>query len=112
MAKIVNFIGDPTYSHRRKQVFIAVLIATVSADILVSLLIRESLMVDAHHKAFLWEEIPGWTAVLGFCFCLLIIMLAKILGRYCGLKKREDYYQKKLLSRKNSYQEKNHSKDN
>jgi hypothetical protein len=43
------------------------------------------------HPHFWWEYVPVYDALFGFLGCLLIILLAKTLGRF-WLQKREDYY--------------------
>ena len=84
--KLTEFIDSPDYSRRRWQWFIAVLMTTVAFDLLVEFL------VDKEHAVFAWEQLPGWTALFGFLFCLLIIFVVRFLGYFCGLKQGEDYY--------------------
>ncbi len=45
------------------------------------------------HAAFVWQEIPGFSAIYGFVGCILIIVVSKALGHY-WLQKEEGYYEK------------------
>jgi uncharacterized membrane protein YbhN (UPF0104 family) len=45
------------------------------------------------HANFLWQEIPGFTAIYGFFGCITIIIVSKALGHH-WLQKEEDYYEK------------------
>jgi hypothetical protein len=78
----MRFIGDPTYTRRRWQLFIAALVLTVAAD----------LLVTKGPAAFFWQHLPGWNALFGLVSCLLIIFISKFLGYRCGLMREEDYY--------------------
>ncbi len=40
---------------------------------------------------FWWDHIPGFLALLGFIGCVVIIVVAKLLGRY-WLQRKDDYY--------------------
>lgn len=44
-----------------------------------------------HPYPHAWDRIPGFYAVYGFLGCILIIVVAKGLGK-AWLQKREDYY--------------------
>ena len=78
----VDFFGDGKYVNQRHRLFYLVLVLIVAADFLVS---RE-------HADYLWERLPGWSAVYGFGSCVLLIFVSKFLGHRCGLMRREDYY--------------------
>ncbi len=85
--KMADLIGAPEYSRRRWQVFIIVLIVTLTVDLVV---------VKDHAvplNGWFWEQWPGWNALFGFVSCLLIIFVSKFLGHYCGLMRSEDYYE-------------------
>jgi len=60
------------------------LVASVLAGVLVHLFMPS-------HAAFVWQEIPGFSAIYGFVGCILIIVVSKALGHY-WLQKEEDYY--------------------
>lgn len=45
------------------------------------------------HADFMWQEIPGFSAIYGFSGCVIIIVASKTLGHY-WLQKEEDYYEK------------------
>ncbi|MCW3141091.1 MAG: hypothetical protein N2V72_02760 [Methanophagales archaeon] len=62
------------------------LVMSILAGVLVHLFIPS-------HAAFLWQEIPGFSAIYGFIGCILIIIVSKALGHY-WLQKEEDYYEK------------------
>jgi hypothetical protein len=50
------------------------------------------MLVPSHeHAAFVWEEIPVFSAIYGFTGCVLIIAVAKALGHY-WLQKEAGYY--------------------
>ncbi|THK39477.1 hypothetical protein EHS39_04425 [Ensifer sp. MPMI2T] len=80
--RIVDFFGDETYAISRRRLFYLVLALIVVADFLVS---RE-------HAEYLWERLPGWSAVYGFGSCVILIFVSKFLGHQGGLMRREDYY--------------------
>ncbi|HUV79880.1 MAG TPA: hypothetical protein VMW40_03510 [Candidatus Bathyarchaeia archaeon] len=61
----------------------------------VSVLVEVLLHFSPHfqaHAAFVWQEIPGFSAVYGFIGCILIIVVSKALGHH-WLQKEEDYYE-------------------
>ncbi len=80
--RIVDFFGDDKPAHQRRRMFYLVLVFVVLADFLVS---RE-------HAEYIWDRLPGWSAVYGFGSCVLLIFVSKFLGHQCGLMRREDYY--------------------
>lgn len=80
--RIVDFFGDDVHAIRRRRLFYLVLALIVVADFLVS---RE-------HAEYLWERLPGWSAVYGFGSCVILIFVSKFLGHQGGLMRREDYY--------------------
>jgi len=80
--RIVDFFGDARYAKPRRRLLYLVLVLIVTADFLV---FRE-------HAEYLWERIPGWSAVYGFGSCVLLIFVSKFLGHQGGLMRREDYY--------------------
>jgi len=43
------------------------------------------------HADFVWQEIPGFSAIYGFFGCVAIIIISKALGHH-WLQKEEDYY--------------------
>jgi len=79
---IVDFFGNEAYATRRRRLFYLVLVLVVVADVLV---LRE-------HAEYLWERVPGWSAVYVFLSCVLLIFVSKFLGHQGGLMRREDYY--------------------
>jgi len=44
-----------------------------------------------HHHHFFWDSIPGFSAVIGFIACVILIFFSKWIG-HAFLMKREDYY--------------------
>lgn len=80
--RVVDFFGDEDYARPRRRLFYLVLILIVVADFLVS---RE-------HAEYLWDSLPGWSALYGFGSCVLLIFVSKFLGHRVGLMRREDYY--------------------
>ncbi|TDW33459.1 hypothetical protein EV128_105193 [Rhizobium azibense] len=80
--RVVDFFGDEEWAKQRRRLFYLALVLTVAADFLVS---RE-------HAEYVWERLPGWSAVYGFGSCVLLIFVSKFLGHRIGLMRREDYY--------------------
>lgn len=64
-----------------KTIFYIILIMVFGSDFLVY---RE-------HAAFLWDNIPSWSAFYGFVSCVILILAYKVLG-HGWLMKKEDYY--------------------
>ncbi|MGZ9722030.1 hypothetical protein [Rhizobium miluonense] len=79
---VIHFFGDEDYARRRRRLFYLVLVLIFAADFLV---FRE-------HAEYLWDRLPGWSAVYGFGSCILLIFVSKFLGHRVGLMRREDYY--------------------
>ncbi|HDN68462.1 MAG: hypothetical protein ACXQT6_05345 [Candidatus Methanospirareceae archaeon] len=78
---------------RQKQLFgilYACLAASVVAELLVPLL-SPPLSHEQAHAAFVWQEIPGFSAIYGFVGCILIIVVSKALG-HRWLQKEVNYY--------------------
>jgi hypothetical protein len=82
IARLVQFFGDERHARQRRRLFYLVLVLIVFADFLV---FRE-------HAEYLWDRLPGWSAVYGFGSCVLLIFFSKFLGHQGGLMRREDYY--------------------
>jgi hypothetical protein len=80
--RVVDFFGAEQYASPRRRLFYLVLVLIVIADFLVS---RE-------HAEYLWDSLPGWSAVYGFVSCVLLIFVSKFLGHRVGLMRREDHY--------------------
>ncbi len=64
-----------------KYIFYAILVVVFVADFL----------VERHHAAFPWDELPGFGAFYGLISCVLIIIISKFVG-HLWLMKKEDYY--------------------
>jgi hypothetical protein len=62
------------------------LAASVAAGVLVQL-------HEQSHAAFVWQELPVFSALYGFAGCILIIVVSKALGHH-WIQKEEDYYAK------------------
>ncbi len=80
--RVVDFFGEARYAEQRRQLFYLALVLIFITDFLVS---RE-------HAEFLWDRLPGWSAVYGFLSCVLLIFVSKFLGHQGRLMRREDYY--------------------
>jgi hypothetical protein len=80
--RVVDFFGDAIHAKQRRRLFYLVLVLIVIADFLVA---RE-------HAEYIWDRLPGWSAVYGFGSCVLLIFVSKFLGHRGGLMRREDYY--------------------
>lgn len=79
--KIVNYISAPENAGKRKVIFYIILVVVFASDF----------FATRHHAAFIWDEIPGWSAFYGFVSCVAIIAVFKLLGN-AWLLKKEDYY--------------------
>ena len=55
------------------------------------LIVIADFFITRKHIHFPWENIPGVYALFGLVACILIVILAKILG-YQWLMRKEDYY--------------------
>lgn len=49
-------------------------------------------LAHRHHPYFIWDKIPGFSAVYGLISCILIVVVSKFIGKQCGIMKKEDYY--------------------
>lgn len=74
-----HWLTRPSTIRRLWQVFIAVLAATVLAQLAVEL-----------HPHFAPERLFGFNALYGFLACAALILLAKGLGLF--IKRKDDYY--------------------
>ena len=43
------------------------------------------------HPHFFWQKLPVFEALFGFIGCMVVVLIAKVLGRFL-LQKKEDYY--------------------
>ncbi|UXN62090.1 hypothetical protein [Phyllobacterium zundukense] len=80
--RVVDFFGDERYASQRRRLFYLVLVLVVIADFL----------VPREHAEYLWDRLPGWSAVYGFGSCVVLIFVSKFLGHQGGIMRREDYY--------------------
>ncbi|MDP9810831.1 hypothetical protein J2W42_003694 [Rhizobium tibeticum] len=80
--RVVDFFGDEVYASQRRRLFYLALVLIVVADFL----------VPREHAEYLWDQLPGWSALYGFLSCVLLIFVSKFLGHQGGLMRREDYY--------------------
>lgn len=51
------------------------------------------LFVRSHAESW-WQGIPGFFAIFGLVFCIVIVLASKFLG-HLWLQKKEDYYNRK-----------------
>ncbi len=77
----MNFMKDPYRMRRLRLWSYIALFAVFAADF----------FVHRHHVEFVWDAIPGFSAVYGFISCVLIIRVSKGVG-HAWLMKKEDYY--------------------
>jgi hypothetical protein len=82
IGRIVGLFGDRKYARPRRRLFYLVLALIVVADF----------FVHREHVEFIWERLPGWSALYGFGSCILLIFVSKFLGHRGGLMRPEDYY--------------------
>ena len=76
-----GYLANPDNKRTLKAIFVIVLVIVFGADFL----------VHRHHAVFIWDEIPGWSAVYGFVSCVIIIFAYLVLG-HGVLMKKENYY--------------------
>jgi len=79
----------------QKHLF-GILYVCLAASILADVLVKFHGQAEAEaqaHTAFLWQTIPGFSAIYGFVGCVLIIVVSKSLG-HLWLQREEDYYEK------------------
>jgi hypothetical protein len=55
------------------------------------LVILAAIFGRSHHPHFFWDYIPGFSALLGYGGCWLLVVGAKALGKR-WLERDEDYY--------------------
>ena len=60
--------------------------------LLLALVFLSDFFVERGHGTFLWDNMPGFSALFGFISCVIIMALKKFLGHALGLMKKEDYY--------------------
>jgi len=77
----------------QKRLF-GILYVCLAASILAEVLVNFHGQAETQaHTAFLWQTIPGFSAIYGFVGCVLIIVVSKSLG-HLWLQREEDYYEK------------------
>lgn len=79
--RILNYVCDPENAGKRKIIFYIILAVVFASDF----------FATRHHAVFIWDDIPGWSALYGFVSCVAIIAVFKLLGN-AWLLKKEDYY--------------------
>ncbi|MFQ5598633.1 MAG: hypothetical protein ACE5GK_11340 [Nitrospiria bacterium] len=57
----------------------------------IGLMVILDIFAHRHHPYFFWDKIPGFSAVMGFVSCLILIFFSKGIG-HAWLMKRKDYY--------------------
>jgi hypothetical protein len=72
-----------------KRIWLVVSVTTFIIFILIDLFLESGF----GHSEFPWSHLVGFFALFGFLGCLLIIVVAKLLGYY-WLQRGEDYYDK------------------
>ena len=82
LARLIDFLRDHLQIVVRTG--LAVLVVLVVLDAIPA-------VVDKAHAHTAMEHIPAFWTVFGLLGCLLLVVLAKTLGRL-GISTREDYY--------------------
>lgn len=59
--------------------------------IFLALLVGADFFVHREHATFIWDHIPGFSALHGLISTVIIILVAKGIG-HAFLMKKEDYY--------------------
>lgn len=81
MQKVVEYLENPENIKKLRKLLYISLALAVAID----------LFVHRERVVFLWDKLPGFSAVYGLISCILIILVSKALG-HKWLMKREDYY--------------------
>ncbi len=63
----------------------------IGAYALMVVLVVMDLFIHRHHVYFFWDRVPGFSAVLGFVSCVLLIFAAGAFGKHL-VRRGEDYY--------------------
>lgn len=59
--------------------------------ICLAIVVAVDFFIPRDHGHYPWDQIPGFYAVFGLVACILIVIMAKKLGKL-WLMKKEDYY--------------------
>jgi len=59
--------------------------------ICLAIIVAVDFFIPREHAHYPWDHIPGFYALFGLIACILIVVLAKTLGKK-WLMKKEDYY--------------------
>ena len=59
--------------------------------ICLAIVVAVDFFIPRDHGHYPWDQIPGFYAVFGLVACILIVVMAKALGKK-WLMKKEDYY--------------------
>jgi hypothetical protein len=65
-----------------------ILYACIAMSLIAGVLVQ---FFTPFHADFVWQEIPGFSAIYGFFGCIAIIVVSKALGQH-WLQKEEGYY--------------------
>lgn len=79
--RIFDWLADEKNRGTIKKVSYVALAAVFGADFL----------IHRHHATFVWDHIPGFSAVYGFVSGIVVILVSKAIG-HAWLMKKEDYY--------------------
>lgn len=60
--------------------------------VILGIVLLSDFVVHRHHPAFIWDEIPGFSAVFGFISAIVLIVIAKVIAPGLGLVKKEDHH--------------------
>jgi hypothetical protein len=82
-----KYLEDPVQLTRLKHGFYAILAAILVSEAVAA--VPELLYKDEPH--FTFENWPAWGSLYGLVSCALIIVVSKLLGKAC-LMRRENYY--------------------
>lgn len=70
------------------------------AYVAMGLLVVWDFFIHRHHEYFWWDKVTGFSSILGFVSCVIIILGSKWLGKV-WLQKEEDYYEKDCKNEEN-----------
>lgn len=92
----MDFFDKPENVHsvRRKAspgLSNGVKILKILSYICLAIIVAVDFFISREHVYFPWERVPGFYALFGLIACILIIVIAKTLGKK-WLMKKEDYY--------------------
>ncbi len=61
--------------------------------VVLGIVLLSDFVVHRKHPIFIWDEIPGFSAVFGLISAIVIIVLAKVIAPAVGLVRKDDHHE-------------------